>query len=189
MAEFQQTLEEDRANRDLQISTRGRQLRQQQERVRPPPSSEEVPPSAVDVSRLWWEEVKDAPVVIRKGTAVVDGNTVYINPWSSLNMYSCQVISSQEQQWSTLPDLQLGYSSLVVIDGMLTSVGSVRDCKWTNSLFSLTGGTMWSEVFPAMPTPRQATCWLLAGETTREEPLLQFIATKITPTRGVSCQR
>ena len=163
VAQFQQTLEEkDRAIRDLQTSAsdRERQQLRQQERVRPPPSSEKMTVSAVDIGKLRWEDGKKAPERMGRGSAVVDGNTVYINPWRSLNMYSCQVISSQQQQWSTLPDQQYYYSSLVVIDGMLTSVGGIRGDKCTNSLLSLTRsgrGRRWSEVFPAMPTPRSQT--------------------------------
>ena len=106
VAQFQQTLEEkDRAIRDLQTSAsdRERQQLRQQERVRPPPSSEKMTVSAVDISKLRWQDGKKAPEGMWRGSAVVDGNTVYINPQGSLSMYSCQVISSQQQQWSTLP--------------------------------------------------------------------------------------
>ena len=163
VAQFQQTLEEkDRVIRDLQTSAsdRERQQLRQQERVRPPPSSEKMTVSAVDISKLRWEDGKKAPEGMWRGSAVVDRNTVYINPRGSLKMYSCQVISSQQQQWSTLPDQQYVNSSLVVIDGMLTSVGGRRDDNRTNSLLSLTGsgrGRRWSEVYPAMPTPRSET--------------------------------
>ena len=171
VAQFQQTLEEkDRAIRDLQTSAsdRERQQLRQQERVRPPPSSEKMTVSAVDISKLRWEDGKKAPEEMRRGSAVVDGNGVYINPWDSHKMYSCQVISSQEQQWSTLPAQQYINSSLVVIDGMLTSVGGRRDGKCTSSLLSLTGsgrGRRWSEVFPAMPTPRSRTVSLTTQHT------------------------
>ena len=122
VAQFQQTLEEkDRAIRDLQnsASDKERQQLRQQDRVRPPQSSEKMTVSAVDISKLKWEDGKKAPEVMLRGSAVVDGNTVYINSVDSLNMYSCQVISSQEQHWSTLPYHQYCYFSLVVIDGMV----------------------------------------------------------------------
>ena len=107
---------------------------------------------------------------MERGSAVVDGKTVYINPENSLNMYSCQVISSREQQWSTLPHHQYFSFSLVVIEGMLTSVGGDRDVygKWTSSLFSLRRSGLrrrWSEVFPAMPTPRSETVALTTQHT------------------------
>ena len=94
-----------------------------------------------------------------RGAAVVDGNTVYINPGGSNKVYSCQ-ISSRDQQWSTLPDSHYYYFSLAVIDSLLTSIGGRSDPSGgprTNSLFSLTGEgreRQWSEVFPPMPTTR-----------------------------------
>ena len=172
VAQFQQALEEkDRAIRDLQTSAsdRERQQLQQQERVRPPPSPEEMTVSVVDISKLRWEDGKKAPGEISRGSAVVDGITVYINPLASLKMYSCQVISSQHQHWSTLPDQQYYHSSLVVIDGMLTSVGGHLSGERTNSLLSLTGsevlGRRWSGVFPAMPIRRSHTVSLSTQRT------------------------
>ena len=112
-----------------------------------------------DTSKLRWEGGKKAPEAMCRGSAVVDGNTVYINSWGSKNIYSCQ-ITSREQQWSTLPDIEYYNSSLVVIDSVLTCVGGYRDYEYTNSLLSLTGGggrRQWCEVFPAMPTARSST--------------------------------
>ena len=168
VAQFQQ--EKDRAIRDLQTSAsdRERQQLRQQERVRPPPSSEKMTVSTADVSKLRWKDGKKAPDIMDRGSAVVDGNTVYINPRDSLKMYSCQVISSQKQRWSTLPDQQYINSSLVVIDGVLTGVGGIRDDNRTNSLLSLTesgGGRRWSEVYPAMPTPCSSTVSLASQHT------------------------
>ena len=170
VAQFQQPLEEkDRPIRDIQtsVSDRERQQLRQQERVRPPPSSEKMTVSAVDISKLRWEDGKKTPEGMLRGSAVVAGNTVYITPWGSLNRYCCQVISSQQQQWSTLPDQQYINSSLVVIDGMLTSVGGGRYDKYINSLLSLRGWwrRRWSEVFPAMPTPRSETVSLTTQHT------------------------
>ena len=163
-----QTVEEKgRAIRDLQTSAsdRERQQLQQLERIRPPPSSEKMTVSAVE---LRWEDGKKAPDGMARGSAVVAGNTVYINPAFSLKMYSCQVISSQEQQWSTLPDHQHINSTLIVIYGMLTSVGGYQEGQRTSTLLSLTGsgsGRRWSEVFPAMPTPRSQTVSLTTQHT------------------------
>ena len=161
VAQFQQTLDEkDRAIRDLQTSAsdRERQQLRQQERV-----------SAVDISKLRWQDGKKAPEGMLRGSAVVDGITVYINPVDSLNMYSiCQVISSQQQQWSTLPHHQYFNSSLVAIDGMVTSVGGKRYGKNTNTLLSLTGsgrGRRWRKVYPAMPTSRNETVSLTTQHT------------------------
>ena len=95
---------------------------------------------------------------------------LYINPSGSLKIYSCK-ISSQDQQWSTLPDTLYNNSSLVVIDGILTSVGGYSiGGRFTNCLLSLTGGgwvkrRRWCEIFPAMPTPRRVTVSLTTEHT------------------------
>ena len=112
-----------------------------------------------DISKLRWKDGKKAPEKMVRGSAVVDGNTVYINRFNSFKIYSCQ-ITSQDLQWSTLPDTEYNYSSLAVIDGILTTVGGYRDSCYTNSLLSLTGRggrRQWSQIFPAMPTPRSLT--------------------------------
>ena len=154
-----QTLKKkDRAIRPLPISAshRERQQLQRLERVRPPPSSDKMTVSAVDISKLRWEDGKQPLQRMVRGSAAVDGNIIYINSVGSHNVYSCQVISSQQQQWSTLSDHQYVNSCLVVIDGILTSVGGGRDDKYINSLLSLRG-EKWSKVYPAMPTPRSET--------------------------------
>ena len=125
----------------------------QQEGVRLPASS------AASLVGLRWETGKAAPQGMVRGSAVVDGNTIYINPRVTHRIYSCKVISSQEQQWSTLPDHEFREFSLVVIENKLTSVGGRQGPfgSHTNSLLSLidSGGERgWSKVFPAMPTPR-----------------------------------
>ena len=137
-------------------------------------SSEKMTASAVDISKLRWKvqgEKKICVPEMERGSAVVEGDTVYINPRGSLKMYSFRIFSSRKQKymWSTLPDHQYSHSSLVLINGMLTSVGGVNDCKWTNSLLSLTEneglGRWWSEVYPAMPTPRCQTVSLTTQHT------------------------
>ena len=96
-----------------------------------------------------------------RGAAVVKGNTVYISPFHSKEVYSCNVISG-DQQWSTLPRHPYSDFSLVLINSLLTSVGGCGRGHFTNSLLSLIGEgrkskRKWSEVFPAMPTPRSGT--------------------------------
>ena len=103
-----------------------------------------------------------------RGSALVDGNTAYIKPGgTSLVLNSCK-ITSQDLQWSTLPDTEYYCSSLAMIDGILTTVGGGRDSEWTNSLLSLTGRRgrrQWSEIFPAMPTARSETVSVTTQQT------------------------
>ena len=124
-----------------------------------PPQAATASAAEKDISKLRLEEGKKAPKGMQRGTAVVDGNTVYINPGVSNKVYSCQ-ISSGDQQWSTLPDSHYYYFSLAVIDSLLTSIGG-RTSQYggpsINTLLSLTGEgreRQWSEVFPPMPTAR-----------------------------------
>ena len=145
VAQFQQTLVE----KDIVISDLHQTIL----------SSQNQPTPQKDVSKLKWKDGKKASVTMWRGSTVVDGNTVYIKPFDSLKIYSCQ-ITSQDLQWSTLPDTEYSYSSLAIIDGILTTVGGYRDSQYTNSLLGLTeneGRKQWSETFPAMPTPRTQT--------------------------------
>ena len=156
VAQFQQTLvEKDRITGDLQQTTSAQSQ----------PASGKMGKTATatvaqkDVSKLRWKYEKKAPDTMRRGSAVVDGNTVYIIPAGSLKIYSCQ-ITSQDLQWSTLPETKYNNPSLAVIDGILTTVGGEQYLKWTNSLLSLNergGRRRWSKIFPAMPTPRNQT--------------------------------
>ena len=89
-----------------------------------------------------------------RGAAVVEGNTVYISVNETQEVYSCFIISG-DQQWSTLARHQYRDFSLVLINGLLTSVGGYRGYgsgDYANSLLSLTGEgwkRQWSEVLPA----------------------------------------
>ena len=94
-----------------------------------------------------------------RGATVVDGNTAYFRPECSVRVYSYQNILGNEQ-WSRLPDNPNEAISLVVIDGLLTSVGGWNSRGPTSTLLSLTGKGVrkqWSDVFPPMPTPRYST--------------------------------
>ena len=144
-----------------------------------------------NVSKLKWKGGKKAPEKMYRGSTVVDGNTVYIIPTGSYKIYSCQ-ITSQDLQWSTVPGAEYLNPSLAVIDGILTTVGGYRDSSYTNSLLSLTergGRRQWSEIFPAMPTPRYLTvsvttqqALIVAGGEARRENL-NIVEVMDIPTR------
>ena len=164
VAQFQQTLvEKDRVISDLQQTISAQNQ----------PASGKTGKTATatvaqkDVSKLKWKDGKKAPDTMSRGSAVVDGNTVYINPGGSYKIYSCQ-ITSQDLQWFTVPGAEYVNPSLAVIDGILTTVGGYRDSWYTNSLLSLTergGRRQWSEIFPAMPTPRGETLSVTTQQT------------------------
>ena len=165
VAQFQQTLvEKDRIISDLQQTISAQNQ----------PASGKMGKTATarvaqkDVSKLKWKDGKKAPETMWRGSTVVDGNTVYINTGGgSIKIYSCQ-FTSQDLQWSTVPDTEYINPSLAVIDGILTTVGGGQSPKYTSSLLSLTGRggrRQWSEIFPAMPTPRSQTVSVTTQQT------------------------
>ena len=164
VAQFQQTLvEKDRVISDLQQTISA----QNQPASGKMGKTATVTVAQKDVSKLKWKDGKKVPEKMDRGSTVVDGNTVYINPYNSLKIYSCQ-ITSQDLPWSTLPDTEYHNPSLAVIDGILTTVGGYRDSCYTNSLLSLTGRggrRQWSQIFPAMNTPRSQTVSVTTQQT------------------------
>ena len=175
VAQFQQSLQQkDKTISDLWQTTSAherkiQQLEQQDKHVgsqlSQPLAAAKVSQAAVvpavqrNITQLRWEEGKRAPERMLRGAAVIEGNTVYISPYGSQEVYSCHVIS-WDQQWSTLASHPYSDFSLVLINGLLTSVGGHGSSGYINSLFSLTregAKRQWSVVFPAMPTPRSGT--------------------------------
>ena len=118
--------------------------------------------TAGDTYKLTLEVGKKAPEGMDRGTALFDGNKIYINSSVSSKVYSCK-ISSGNQQWSTLPGNCYYFSTFAMIDGLLTSIGGrcgPYGGPCTNTLLSLTGEgreRQWFEAFPPMPTPRGFT--------------------------------
>ena len=164
VAQFQRALvEKDKVTSDLQQT-----ISAQKQPVSPKiGKTATATVSQQDVSKLRWNNGKKAPKTMWRGSTVVGGNKVYIAPFNSLKIYSCQ-ITSQDLLWSTLPDVEYFRSSLTVIGGILTTVGGDRDSKFTNSLLSLIGRggrRRWSKIFPAMPTPRSQTVSVTTQQT------------------------
>ena len=164
--EFQQSIQQ----KDKIMSAQGeriQQLEQQHKASRDEPQLQQVTtdillPTVVTVPaairQMTWREGKKAPEKMKRGAAVVHGNTAYFTPFDTRKIYSYQNIQ-REEQWTRLPDNPNKEFSLAVIDGLLTSVGGYKD-GYTNTLLSLTGDCkrkQWSEIFPPMPTPRHNT--------------------------------
>ena len=130
--------------------------RQLQQSVNGPQTTEAA--AKKDISKMTWRKGKSAPERMRRGAAVVHGNTAYVRPAALCNkVYSYQIIG-EEEQWSQLPDNDNWNFGLAVIDGLVTSVGGNKN-GYTNTLLSLTGEgerKKWSEIFPPMPTRRQS---------------------------------
>ena len=158
ITELQRTISEhERKTQQLeQGATASRDTPPQQEPVETRQTT--VAAAQKDISKMRWREGKNAPERMRRGAAIVHGNTAYFRPGGSREFYSYQNILGKKQ-WSLLPDNPNEYFGLAVIDGLLTSVGGSGP---TNTLFSLTvegERKQWCQIFPPMPTPRSnAAC-------------------------------
>ena len=110
---------------------------------------------------LSWRKCGRAPRKMRGPLSVVDGYTAYFNPFASKDVYS---YNSEKQTWSTLPQCPHCYSSLAVVNGLLTAIGGWgTGSAATNQLFNLTAERKWVEHFPPMPTKRRATAAVCSG--------------------------
>ena len=113
---------------------------------------------------LSWQKCTNIPEKMLRGTAVSDGKMVYFNSELSTKLYA---YNSDTQQWSGLPDCPFSWSSLVIVQHMLTTVGGVLGYDPTNSLCSLTGegsDRKWSAHFSVMPTKRWWVATVCRGQ-------------------------
>ena len=122
--------------------------------------------SRTDFKLIWRaREGEKAPCeVIRYCDAVVDNCTVYCK-YSVREVYSYHIPSST---WSPVTNCPNKGFTIVVIDGLLTTIGGFIGNENTNKLFSLIGegtGRKWTEKFPPMPTKRYSVSALCTGTT------------------------
>ena len=145
---------------------------------------------------LLWEGSGKAPAAMRRGTATVSGDTVYLNSCDSHAVYGYRDITTSTMswrgeerevrgQWFRLPDYPVKFFSLVVVGSKVTGVGGIRDgflrTTCSNVLLCLERGQegwKWVRGFPAMPTPRgfvgviaTATHLIVAGGGSMEKKL------------------
>ena len=126
------------------------------------------PQQEATLRKLTWRDGPKAPQAMTRGSVATDGTTVYCNDWKSTRVHQ---FHSDSQQWSTLPNLPHLWSTLVMADGKLTSVGGHRARfvlfgESTDSLLSLTGegrDRKWLLHFPSMPTKRYAAAAICHG--------------------------
>ncbi len=102
--------------------------------------------------KLKWRWGERAPrEVYRESDAVVCGNRMYLIPADN-DIY----VYDATKGWSELPNCPHEWSSLAIINNLLTTIGG-GILTTTNKLFSLTGegdNRRWTEEFPPMPTKR-----------------------------------
>ena len=152
--EFQLSLEQKEeiiSSLQQTISTHEQMIHRLQEQVRdskPHPKPQQ--PAAATPKSLWRKSRLNAPEEMSRGAAVVQGDVAYFMPVGSHKVFSYH---HKRQQWSQLPDNPNTDCGLVVIDGILTSVGGSRGDP-TDILLSFMEDKEWAVMFPPMPTPR-----------------------------------
>ena len=126
---------------DLQPQLKQLQLSE----VKKKPASKEL--------RLKWRKGPKAPAVMQRGSSTIIGETVYVNPSYSRNVYAFHCNTTQ---WSTLPQCPCMHPTLTTINSMLTTVGG----NDTTSGYMITNKVIthrdhkWVELYPPMPTER-----------------------------------
>ena len=114
------------------------------------------------IPNLSWKQSK-APERMSRGSVAVDANMVYCNCYWSTAVHTYDL---QKEEWRRTTDCSYILSCLVIVQGMLTTVGGESYGGPTNSLLSLTGeggDSKWSPLFPAMPTKRRNTAAVYDG--------------------------
>ena len=131
---------------DLQPQLQQLQLSEdQQTEVKKKPASKEL--------TLKWRKGPKAPAAMDRGSSTIIGETVYVNPSYSRDVYAFHCNTTQ---WATLPQCPYRGSTLTTINSMLTTVGG-RD---TTSGYMTTNKVIthcdhkWVELYPPMPTGR-----------------------------------
>ena len=131
---------------DLQSQLQQLQLSEdQQTEVKKKPASKEL--------TLKWREGPKAPAAMSRGSSTIIGETVFVNPFDSQDVYAFHCNTTQ---LSTLPQCPYIESTLTTINSMLTAVGG----EDTTSLYSATNKVIthhdhkWVELYPPMPTGR-----------------------------------
>ena len=140
---------------DLQPQLQQLQLSEdQQTEVKKKPASKQL--------RLKWRKGPKASAAMSRGSSTIIGETVYVNPYNSQDIYAFHCNTTQ---WSTLPQSPCIDSTLTTINSMLTTVGG----KDTTSRYKTTNKVIthrdhkWVELYPPMPTVR---CWATVVSTT-----------------------
>ena len=157
--------EQSRLKSEQRLVAKDQRIRELQQQIRDqPPDKLHIGGQSAREGALYlsWRCCRRAPCTMRGPSSVVDGNTAYFNPFDSNDVYSYH---SAEQRWSSLPPCPHNYSSLAVVNGLLTAIGGGMGTLATNQLFSLAGEKecSWVEHFPPMPTERCTTAAVCSG--------------------------
>ena len=124
-------------------------------------SNRVVRSSRGDLKLTWRMEEKTPFAGRRMDDAVVDGSRVYIRNGVRLWVYDIN-----NQDWSQLPHCIYIHTSLIILNGLPTTIGGHRPEGLINKLMSLTekrSGREWQEKFPPMPTKRYGVIVVCTG--------------------------
>ena len=116
--------------------------------------------SGEGVIRLNWTQGRMAPCkMVRSTDAVVEGSVAYFRREGTEQVHA---YNSTTDTWTQLPDGRTAYTTLAIVNGLLTTVGGSN----SNKLLSLTGeekDRKWTEVFPPMTTKRKLVIAVTTG--------------------------
>lgn len=125
-----------------------------------PPSSHSNPTQAsphlstpdfkVGTKNLRWYPCTRVPVPLYGGSAVTIRNRLYVNGQGINGVYE---FNPEHNTWSELPPAPTASFALVVIEGILTTVGGYTRQSYTNALYSYARGSdryNWGTVYPPM---------------------------------------
>ena len=115
--------------------------------------SSSVESSTEEVIRLNWIQGKKAPTSMSRHTdAVVDDSVAYFT--TGTRHRQVYAFDSTNDCWSALPDCLTQFSTLALVNGLLTTIGGLNS---NQHLFSLIGegeDKQWTNIFPPMITER-----------------------------------
>ena len=113
---------------------------------------------------LSWKRSK-APETMYRGSVAVDANMVYCNGSLSTAVHT---YDTEKEVWGRVTDCCYVYSCLVIVQGILTTIGGRSHHTSTDFLLNLTENTKgrdgkWYPLLPAMPTKRDSAAAIYNG--------------------------
>ena len=136
-----------------------RELTEQLQAMKPPEASPHVMQQKV-IRDMRWKKESKAPEKMHRGSTASVCNIAYFNSYDSTKVHS---YNFDTWEWHQLTDTPHAYSTLVVVQHMLTMVGGVISGVATDSLLSLGRDKKWLPDLPAMPTKRYFTAVVCCG--------------------------
>ena len=171
VADFQQTLaQRENEIRDLRESLSARDsdindLQRQLQHLRVGQPQAKVGSTMAEKSNieLRWRDGGRAPEEMYFGSCAADGHMTYFKDHYTDNVHTHY---GATEKWNKLPKCPYRYSTLVVVNGVLTVVGGFDSSgNDINKLLSLVGEGKWVEQLPCMPTKRSHTAAVCSGKT------------------------